>query len=86
MIAAIRASGADVVVFRWADVTTRLPGRRMILPRMRVLNVAVGEVAERHGAFLVDLCRTRNSTTRCCGARITCTWRRPGIAGWPRMS
>jgi lysophospholipase L1-like esterase len=55
VIALLRGSGADVIVFRWADVTTRLLGRRMILPRMRVLNAAVGEVAERHGAIMVDL-------------------------------
>ena len=51
----LRASGADVVVFRWANVTGRLPGRRMILPRMAVLNRAVKEVADKHGARLVDL-------------------------------
>jgi lysophospholipase L1-like esterase len=51
----LRAGGADVVVFRFADLTGRLPGRRLILPRMRVLNEAVGEVAERRGALLVDL-------------------------------
>jgi len=37
----LRASGADVVIFRWANVTGRLPGSRMILPRMQVLNRAV---------------------------------------------
>jgi lysophospholipase L1-like esterase len=51
----LRANGADVIIFRWADVTGRLPGRRMILPRMRVLNQAVQEVATRHGARMVDL-------------------------------
>jgi lysophospholipase L1-like esterase len=51
----LRAGGADVVVFRWANVTGRLPGRRMILPRMQSLNQAVGEVADRHGARLVDM-------------------------------
>jgi len=51
----LRASGSDVLLFRFADVTRRLPGRRLILPRVVVLNRAVGEVAERHGARLVDL-------------------------------
>jgi lysophospholipase L1-like esterase len=51
----LRAGGSDVIVFRWANVTGRLPGRRMILPRMQVLNKAVQEVADRHGARLVDL-------------------------------
>ena len=55
VIRVLRASGADVIIFRWADVTTRLPGRRLILPRMQVLNRAVGEAAQRHGAMLVDL-------------------------------
>lgn len=51
----LRATGADVVVFRWANVTRRLPGGRIILPRMQILNRAVEEVAERHGAIMVDL-------------------------------
>jgi GDSL-like Lipase/Acylhydrolase family len=44
-----------VIIFRWANVTGRLPGRRVILPRMQVLNAAVREVADQHGARLVDL-------------------------------
>jgi lysophospholipase L1-like esterase len=55
VIGTLRAMGAGVVVFRFADVTSRLPGQRMILPRVRALNEAVGEVAEKHGAMLVDL-------------------------------
>ena len=51
----LRANGGDVVIFRWANVTGRLPGRRMILPRMNVLNQAVQDVATRHGARMVDL-------------------------------
>ncbi len=51
----LRSAGSDVILFRWADVTSRLPGRRMILPRMQVLNRAVGEIADRHGAIVVDL-------------------------------
>jgi lysophospholipase L1-like esterase len=51
----LRAGGADVILFRFADVTRRLPGRRLIRPRVAILNRAVGEVAERHGAHLVDL-------------------------------
>ena len=57
VIGMLRASGADVIIFRWANVTSRLPGRRLILPRMEILNRAVGDVAERHGARLVDLWR-----------------------------
>lgn len=55
VIKMLRASGADVFMFRFADVTSRLPGQRMILPRVRELNRAVGEIAERRGARLVDL-------------------------------
>lgn len=55
VVGQLRETGADVLVFRFADVTTRLPGRRMILPRLAVLNRAVGDVAERHGARLVDM-------------------------------
>jgi lysophospholipase L1-like esterase len=51
----LRAVGADVVLFRFADVTVRLPGQRMIAPRVSILNRAVGETAERHGATLIDL-------------------------------
>jgi lysophospholipase L1-like esterase len=54
-VAGLRATGADVLLFRFADVTRRLPGRRFILPRVEVLNRAVGDVAHKHGAMLVDL-------------------------------
>ena len=55
VIGDFRAAGADVVIFRWANVTSRLPGRRMILPRMQVLNAAVEDVSARHGAIMVDM-------------------------------
>jgi lysophospholipase L1-like esterase len=55
VIGELRAAGADVVLFRFADLTARLPGQRLIGPRVAVLNHAVGETAERHGAHLVDL-------------------------------
>jgi lysophospholipase L1-like esterase len=55
VIEQIRAAGADVLIFRFADVLGRLPGQRLIAPRVAVLNQAVGETAERHGARLVDL-------------------------------
>ncbi|HEY1487102.1 MAG TPA: SGNH/GDSL hydrolase family protein, partial [Micromonosporaceae bacterium] len=41
VVKTLRASGADVIVFRWADVTGRLPGQRMILPRVSALNNAI---------------------------------------------
>jgi lysophospholipase L1-like esterase len=55
VVARLRATGADVVLFRFADVMARLPGQRLIAPRVAVLNRAVGETAQRHGATLVDL-------------------------------
>ncbi|WBB65728.1 SGNH/GDSL hydrolase family protein [Micromonospora sp. WMMD812] len=51
----LRSGGADVIVFRFADVMARLPGQRLVAPRVELLNQAVGETAERHGAILVDL-------------------------------
>ncbi|HKD96982.1 MAG TPA: SGNH/GDSL hydrolase family protein [Micromonosporaceae bacterium] len=55
VMAALRGTGADVIIFRFADVTKRLPGQRMILPRVTLLNEAVGRAADKHGARLVDL-------------------------------
>ncbi|RKN46372.1 SGNH/GDSL hydrolase family protein [Micromonospora endolithica] len=51
----LRSGGADVVLFRFADVMARLPGQRLVAPRIELLNQAVGETAQRHGAILVDL-------------------------------
>ncbi|MEU2613897.1 SGNH/GDSL hydrolase family protein [Micromonospora sp. NPDC007271] len=55
VIGELRGSGADVILFRFADVMARLPGQRLVAPRVNLLNRVVGEVAERHGAILVDL-------------------------------
>ncbi|MGC9666966.1 SGNH/GDSL hydrolase family protein [Planosporangium sp. 12N6] len=55
VIAQLRGTGADVIVFRFADMSRRLPGKRIILPRTSLLNDAVVEVAARQGAYLVDL-------------------------------
>jgi lysophospholipase L1-like esterase len=51
----IRASGADVLIFRFADVTRRLPGAKYVRSRVDILNQAVEETAKRHDARLVDL-------------------------------
>jgi lysophospholipase L1-like esterase len=50
-----RAGEADVLVFRFADLTSRLPGQRLMAPRVALLNGAIGEIAKRYGARLVDL-------------------------------
>ncbi|MFY1573742.1 SGNH/GDSL hydrolase family protein [Verrucosispora sp. WMMD703] len=55
VVGRLRSRGADVLLFRFADVMARLPGQRLIAPRVALLNRAVGETAERHGAILVDL-------------------------------
>src|SRR5919107_865280 len=39
----LRAAGADVVLFRFADVTANLPGQRIVGPRAAVLNEGAGE-------------------------------------------
>jgi lysophospholipase L1-like esterase len=54
-ISGLRAAGADVLIFRFADVMSRLPGNRLIAPRIIYLNQQVGEIAEKHGARLVNL-------------------------------
>jgi lysophospholipase L1-like esterase len=55
VVGELRAAGADVILFRFADVTRRLPGRRVVKPRVDILNDAVVATAQRHNAFLVDL-------------------------------
>ncbi|HEY7176403.1 MAG TPA: SGNH/GDSL hydrolase family protein [Micromonosporaceae bacterium] len=55
VVGTLRAAGADVIVFRFADVTRRLPGQRLILPRVQMMNDAVFEARDRHGALVVDL-------------------------------
>jgi lysophospholipase L1-like esterase len=55
VIRVLRASDADVLLFKFADVTRRLPGGRVILPRVERLNRAVDDVAEKYGATVVDL-------------------------------
>lgn len=54
-IKTFRGTGADVIIFRFANVMTRLPATRMIAPRVAFLNEAVGAIAEAQGAHLVDL-------------------------------
>ncbi|HKS99555.1 MAG TPA: SGNH/GDSL hydrolase family protein [Rugosimonospora sp.] len=55
VIAELRAAGADVVMFRFADLSRRLPGRRLILTRSELFNRVVGDVAEQHDGHLIDL-------------------------------
>lgn len=55
VIARLRASGADVILFRFADITARLPAQRIVGPRATALNEGARRLAERHGAYLIDL-------------------------------
>ncbi len=54
-IGRLRASGADVILFRFADVTAHLPAQRIVGPRAATLNDGAAEMAARHGAYLIDL-------------------------------
>jgi lysophospholipase L1-like esterase len=51
----LRAAGADVVMFRWADLTGRMPGGKMLRPRVDLLNSTIESVGEKHGAHVVSL-------------------------------
>jgi len=51
----LRDAGADVILFRFADVTAHLPGQRIVGPRAAALNDGARELAQRHGAYLIDL-------------------------------
>jgi lysophospholipase L1-like esterase len=55
MVARLRESGADVILFRFADVTSRLPAQRIIRPRAAVLNDGATYLGEKYGAYVVDL-------------------------------
>lgn len=55
VVAGFRAAGADVILFRFADVSRQLPGRRLVLPRSMLINDAAAEIAQRRGAYLIDL-------------------------------
>jgi lysophospholipase L1-like esterase len=55
VIAKLRAAGADVILFRFADVAMHLPAQRMIGPRATKLNDGATDLADRHGAILIDL-------------------------------
>jgi lysophospholipase L1-like esterase len=54
-VAQLRAAGADVILFRFADVTVHLPGQRIVGPRAAALNDGARALADRHGAILIDL-------------------------------
>lgn len=55
VVAEIRGAGAELILFRFADLSRRLPGGRFIAPRATLLNEAVVATADRHGATVIDL-------------------------------
>jgi lysophospholipase L1-like esterase len=55
VVGELRAAGADVILFRFADVFSHLPGQRIVGPRAAVINEGAREVAARYGAYLIDL-------------------------------
>ncbi|MFI7606909.1 SGNH/GDSL hydrolase family protein [Micromonospora sp. NPDC049366] len=55
VVGRLRGTGADVILFRFADVMAHLPGQRLVVPRVTLLNQLAGEIADRHGAILIDL-------------------------------
>ena len=55
VVAGFRAAGTEVILFRFADVSRQLPGRRLVLPRSKLINDAAADIAQRHGAYLIDL-------------------------------
>jgi lysophospholipase L1-like esterase len=55
VIGRVRGTGADVIMFRFADITTQLPGQRIVGPRAAALNAGASNVADKYGAYLIDL-------------------------------
>ncbi len=55
VVQTFRDSGADVVLFRFADLSQRLPLRRVLYERIVAMNEAVVDVGTRHGAHVIDL-------------------------------
>ena len=55
MVAELRAAGADVILFRFADVSAHLPGQRIISTRAAILNDGATMLGEKYGAYVIDL-------------------------------
>jgi lysophospholipase L1-like esterase len=51
----LRGDGADVIVFKFAELNERLPGRNLVRARAELLNRTVEETSAATGAYLVDL-------------------------------
>jgi lysophospholipase L1-like esterase len=55
VVSRLRATGADVILFRFADIAAQLPAPRIVGPRAAAINNAASELADRYGAYLIDL-------------------------------
>jgi lysophospholipase L1-like esterase len=55
VVGRLRATGADVILFRFADIAAQLPGQRIVGPRAAALNDGARKLADKHGAYLIDL-------------------------------
>jgi lysophospholipase L1-like esterase len=55
VVSAVRATGADVILFRFADISAQLPAPRIVGPRAAVLNDGARQLAEQYGGYLIDL-------------------------------
>ncbi|SNY63130.1 SGNH/GDSL hydrolase family protein [Paractinoplanes atraurantiacus] len=53
VVASVRATGADMILFRFADVTVNLPA--MLGRRAAVLNDGARALGEKYGAYVIDL-------------------------------
>lgn len=55
VVAQLRTTGAEVLLFRFIDLSRRLPGKRLLRPRIGALNEGVLATGRRHGARVVEL-------------------------------
>lgn len=55
MVKRIRESGAELILFRFADVTAHLPAQRIIGARAAILNDGAALLGAKYGAYVVDL-------------------------------
>lgn len=55
VILTMRASLADVIIFTLPDVTSRLPRRERILPRLQMLNDETVRIGTKYDTIIVDL-------------------------------
>src|SRR4051812_42184895 len=46
VVSRLRFTGADVILFRFADITAHLPGQRIVGPRAAVLNDGAAAIGE----------------------------------------